>query len=193
MDCDTTGIEPEFSLVKTKKLAGGGQVHIVNQGISMALAKLGYSVKQREVILKQMLAGRDTNEIDGLEAQHRSIFACAMGSGGLSSEAHLGMMAAVQPFVSGAISKTVNLPQTVSVADVENVFWKAWKMGLKSISIYRDGSKRSQPLNAKSSSGMDRKSWVPVGFQKCPECGGVTELHSGCYRCVNCGFTLGCA
>ena len=185
MDCDTTGIEPEFSLVKIKKMAGGGVVEIVNQSVLVALEKLKYTDEQ---IQKIKLYIQQNHCIEGapfLKEEHLPIFDCAQRNGikgkrFLPAEAHLNMMAAAQPFISGAISKTVNLPNDASVDEVANIYLKAWKLGLKAVAIYRDGSKSSQPLN------IQKK-------QKCPSCGGETELASGCYRCSNCGTTLGCS
>ncbi len=186
MDCDTTGIEPEFSLVKTKKLTGGGVLQIVNSAVRDSLLKMGFSESESHLVLEKILERNSVVGLTELSAEQQKIFSCAIGDQALSPESHLKMMAAVQPFVSGAISKTVNLPSSSTREDITDIFWRAWKMGLKSVAIYRDGSKQSQPLNRKVSD-------IPEGFQKCPECGGATELHSGCYRCKNCGFSLGCA
>lgn len=185
MDCDTTGIEPEFSLVKIKKLVGGGTFQMASQSVSSALRKLGYPEDQIIKIEQKISEGQDVSDIEELSLEARDVLACAMGKKPLSAESHLMMMAAVQPFISGAISKTINLPKSCTVAQVQEVYMKAWKLGLKSVALYRDGSKMSQPLN--------KMSEIPEGFKKCPECGGPTELHSGCYRCSNCGFSLGCA
>ena len=183
MDCDTTGIEPDFSLIKNKKLAGGGRLKIVNQSVAPALRKLGYSSEQIAKIIQQIGA---TGSIKNSHVRnlHHSIFACATGELALSNQAHLGMMAAVQPFISGAISKTVNLPNHASIEDVSHTYQQAWKLGLKSIAIYRDGSKFVQPL----SSGEYKKNSYP----NCVECGFETVLESGCYRCLNCGTTTAC-
>lgn len=186
MDCDTTGIEPEFSLVKTKKLTGGGVLQIVNTAVKDSLSAMGFSEEENRIILEKILKNNSVSEITELNDQQKKVFSCAVGDQALAPESHLEMMAAVQPFISGAISKTVNLPASSSREDIASIYWQAWKMGLKSVSVYRDGSKQSQPLNRKLNE-------IPEGFQKCPECGGATELHSGCYRCKNCGFSLGCA
>jgi len=165
---------------------GGGVLQIVNTAVDQALISLGFSKKNRKPITEKIFKENSVKNISELSIVQKKVFSCALGDIELSPESHLKMMAAVQPFISGAISKTVNLPQTSTREDVEKVHWQAWKLGLKSVAIYRDGSKQSQPLNRSSSQ-------IPEGFQKCPECGGATELHSGCYRCKNCGFSLGCA
>lgn len=184
MDCDTTGVEPEFSLIKWKKMAGGGKVQIISQSVKPALKRLGYNSEKIQSIEKHLL---ETGMIEGSEIQekHLSVFDCANKNGFsgvrfLRPEAHLQMMAAIQPFVSGAISKTVNLPGESTSENISEVYRQAWKLGLKAIAIYRDGSKMSQPLTVKE------------GGPDCPECGSKTELSGGCYRCTNCGFTTGC-
>lgn len=187
MDCDTTGIEPDFSLVKRKKLSGGGEVEIVNQSVAPALRALGYSPAAIARIETELRRTHRLESVPELRAEHRAVFACATGDGALAPEDHLRMMAAVQPLISGAISKTVNLPASATVEDIARVHLLAWKMGLKSVAVYRDGSKGGQPLSAKKSAPTENP------FMKCPECGSATELHSGCYRCTNCGFSLGCA
>ncbi len=185
MDCDTTGIEPEFSLVKTKKLSGGGQLQIVNQSVVVALQKLNYSSADIESIQTELLK---TNSVlkTKIKPEHAKIFSSATGDLCLSPEAHLKMLAAVQPFVSGAISKTVNMPNSVTIKEVSEIYLQAWKQGLKSVAIYRDGSKMVQPLSG-------QKSVEPNQYPKCSECGCMTTLESGCYRCTNCGTTTACA
>ena len=182
MDCDTTGIEPDFSLVKIKKLAGGGQIKIVNQSVQPSLKKLGYTVSQIENIQNFILNHNSLNACPDLKPEHHNIFQTATGDNSISPQGHLLMMAAVQPFISGAISKTVNLPQSATVEDISHVYQQAWKLGLKSITIYRDNSKFAQPLQSEQSP-----------FPKCTECGSDTFLESGCYRCKNCGSTTSCA
>lgn len=174
MDCDTTGIEPEFSLIKYKNLAGGGKVKIASRSVQPALNKMGYSNDQVVQILKYLEQNGNLVACPNLESQHLSVFQCAQD---LSPEAHLQMMASIQPFISGAISKTVNLPSHSTVEDIQNIYFKAWELGLKSVAIYRDNSKSHQPLETKNS---------------CPECGHETRLEGGCFRCVNCGFTTAC-
>jgi ribonucleoside-diphosphate reductase alpha chain len=158
MDCDTTGIEPDIALVKYKLLAGGGMLKIVNQTVPSALRKLGYSEAQ----IKDVLAYIDANDtIEGaphISANHLPVFDCAFrpakGERSLHYRAHIRMMAAAQPFLSGAISKTVNLPNDATVEDIMNTYIEGWKLGLKAIAIYRDGSKRSAPLNTKKTKDM---------------------------------------
>jgi ribonucleoside-diphosphate reductase alpha chain len=157
MDCDTTGVEPDIALVKYKLLAGGGMLKIVNRTVPMALRKLGYNDQQIAEIVKYI----DENDmIEGaphLKEQHLSVFDCAFkpakGKRSIQYMAHLKMMAATQPFLSGAISKTVNMPQESTVEDIVNTYIEGWKLGLKAVAIYRDGSKRSQPLNTSKNSG----------------------------------------
>ena len=161
MDCDTTGVEPDIALVKYKLLAGGGMLKIVNRGVGDALRRLGYSEQEITAILAHIEKHdtiEDVNENgevikSGLKPEHLPVFDCAFraakGTRSIHYLAHLKMMAAAQPFISGAISKTVNLPNEATVGDIRNAYVDAWKMGLKCVAIYRDGSKRSQPLNTK--------------------------------------------
>jgi len=165
MDCDTTGIEPDIALVKYKLLAGGGMLKIVNRTVPEALRRLGYSASEIASIEKHIEVHDTIEDVttddgavvaSGLKPEHLSVFDCAFkafkGKRSIHYKAHLGMMAAAQPFISGAISKTVNLPNEATVADIRNAYVDAWKIGLKCVAIYRDGSKRSQPLNTKKSS-----------------------------------------
>ena len=167
MDCDTTGIEPDIALVKYKLLAGGGMLKIVNQTVKPALEKLGYNAEEIERIIAHIDAFdtiEDVTDTDGskissgLKPEHLSIFDCAFkpfrGERSLSYMAHLRMMAAAQPFLSGAISKTVNMPEAATVDDIMNTYVEGWQLGLKSIAIYRDGSKRSAPLNTRKTKDM---------------------------------------
>jgi ribonucleoside-diphosphate reductase alpha chain len=154
MDCDTTGIEPDIALVKYKQLAGGGMLKIVNNTVPSALSKLGYDEPQINSILKYI---DDQDTIEGapnLKAEHLPVFDCAFkpanGIRSIRWQAHVKMMAAAQPFLSGAISKTVNMPQDVTPADIADAYTWGWELGLKALAIYRDGSKQSQPLNTKS-------------------------------------------
>lgn len=187
MDCDTTGIEPDFSLIKHKKLSGGGQIKIVNQSVKVALENFGYSEIDRDKILFQIESGEDFINNGILKETHKKIFFTAAGTTHngndvLSPDAHILMMAAVQPFISGAISKTVNLPNSATETDIADVYHKAWRLNLKAVAIYRDGSKFVQPLNRNKPE-----------FPACTECGSPTVLESGCYRCLNCGTTTACS
>ena len=131
MDCDTTGIEPDFSLVKFKKLVGGGSMQIVNQTVPQALRKLGYTEETIEAIVEYITANGHVIDAPGLKQEHYDVFDCALGARSIAPMGHVRMMAACQPFLSGAISKTVNLPETATVEDVEEVYYEGWKMGLK--------------------------------------------------------------
>ncbi|MDT0203834.1 vitamin B12-dependent ribonucleotide reductase [Nocardioides sp. AE5] len=147
MDCDTTGIEPDFSLVKFKKLVGGGSMQIVNQTIPRALKKLGYQPEQIEAIVAYIAENGHVVDAPGLRTEHYEIFDTAMGVRSLKPMGHVRMMAATQPFLSGAISKTVNLPSSATIEDVEDVYLQSWKLGLKATAIYRDNAKVGQPLS----------------------------------------------
>ena len=147
MDCDTTGIEPDFSLVKFKKLVGGGSLQIVNQTVPLALRKLGYTEETIEAIVEYITSNGHVVDAPGLKPEHYDVFDCALGQRSIAPMGHVRMMAACQPFLSGAISKTVNLPEDASVEDVEEVYYEGWKLGLKAIAIYRDNCKVGQPLS----------------------------------------------
>ncbi|NEM08207.1 vitamin B12-dependent ribonucleotide reductase [Geodermatophilus normandii] len=147
MDCDTTGIEPDFSLVKYKKLVGGGSMQIVNQTVPRALKSLGYQDEQVEAIVEFIAEHGHVVDAPSLRPEHYEVFDCAMGERAISPMGHVRMMAAVQPFISGAISKTVNMPETATVEDVENIYFQGWKLGLKALAIYRDNCKVGQPLS----------------------------------------------
>jgi ribonucleoside-diphosphate reductase alpha chain len=149
MDCDTTGVEPDFSLVKSKKLVGGGEITIVNKTVPMALEKLGYAPEEIEEIVAFI---DERNTVVGapfVKPEHYPIFDCAIGDRAIHYSGHVKMMGAVQPFISGAISKTVNMPETVTVEEVRDLFVDAWKLGVKAIAIYRDNCKVAQPLSSK--------------------------------------------
>ena len=146
MDCDTTGIEPDFSLVKFKELVGGGQMTIVNRTVPLALQTLGYSEQEIEQIEAHLAESATIVGAPGLRDEHLSVFDVAVGERAISPMGHIRMMAAAQPFISGAISKTVNLPESVSVSDIADVYSDGWKLGLKALAIYRDGSKTAQAL-----------------------------------------------
>jgi ribonucleoside-diphosphate reductase alpha chain len=147
MDCDTTGIEPDFSLVKFKKLVGGGSMQIVNQTIPRALHRLGYAGETIEAIVEYIAEHGHVVDAPGLKREHYSVFDCAMGERAISPMGHVRMMAACQPFLSGAISKTVNMPESATVDEVEEIYFQAWKMGIKALAIYRDNCKVGQPLS----------------------------------------------
>jgi ribonucleoside-diphosphate reductase alpha chain len=147
MDCDTTGIEPDLALVKFKKLVGGGSMQIVNQTIPQALRKLGYTEETVEAIVEYIAANGNIIDAPGLKQEHYTVFDCAMGIRSISAMGHVHMMAACQPFLSGAISKTVNLPSDATVAEIEEVYYEGWKLGLKALAVYRDNCKVGQPLS----------------------------------------------
>ncbi len=146
MDCDTTGVEPDFSLVKFKELVGGGQMTIVNKTVPLALQTLGYSEQQIEQIEAHLAEHGTIVGAPGLAAEHLPVFDVAVGARAISHMGHIKMMGAVQPFISGAISKTVNLPQESTVEDIADAYTQAWRLGVKALAIYRDGSKTAQAL-----------------------------------------------
>ncbi|MFD1832194.1 vitamin B12-dependent ribonucleotide reductase [Streptomyces desertarenae] len=149
MDCDTTGIEPDLALVKFKKLVGGGSMQIVNNTVPKALKRLGYQPEQVEAIVEHIAEHGNVIDAPGLRPEHYEVFDCAMGERSISPMGHVRMMAAAQPFLSGAISKTVNMPETATVEEVEEIYFQGWKLGLKALAIYRDNCKVGQPLSAK--------------------------------------------
>ncbi|MEH1014953.1 vitamin B12-dependent ribonucleotide reductase [Micromonospora sp. CPCC 206060] len=148
MDCDTTGVEPDLALVKFKKLVGGGSMQIVNQTVPRALRSLGYPEEQVEAIVEHIADHGHVVDAPGLKTEHYPVFDCAMGERSIAPMGHVRMMAAVQPFISGAISKTVNMPEAATVEDVEKIYFEGWKLGLKALAIYRDNCKVGQPLSA---------------------------------------------
>ncbi|WP_427919583.1 vitamin B12-dependent ribonucleotide reductase [Streptomyces sp. cg40] len=150
MSCDTTGLEPDLALVKFKKLVGGGSMQIVNGTVPQALRRLGYQEEQIEAIVAHIADNGNVIDAPGLKTEHYEVFDCAMGERSISAMGHVRMMAAIQPWISGALSKTVNLPETATVEDVEEVYFEAWKMGVKALAIYRDNCKVGQPLSAKT-------------------------------------------
>jgi ribonucleoside-diphosphate reductase alpha chain len=153
MDCDTTGVEPDFSLVKFKELVGGGQMTIVNKTVPLALATLGYSDQQIEQIEAHLAEHGTIIGAPGLAEEHLQVFDVAVGERAISHMGHLKMMGAVQPFISGAISKTVNLPQEATVEDIADAYTQAWRLGIKALAIYRDGSKTAQALRTDAQQG----------------------------------------
>jgi ribonucleoside-diphosphate reductase alpha chain len=153
MDCDTTGIEPDLGLVKVKKLVGGGTMSIVNQTVPRALKALGYKPSQIEDIISYIDVEKSIIGAPHLKNEHLPVFACSMGDNAIHYTGHVKMMAAVQPFLSGAISKTVNMPEEVTIEEVEQLHMDAWKMGLKAVAIYRDNCKVAQPLSMAKKEG----------------------------------------
>jgi len=151
MDCDTTGIEPDLALVKYKKLVGGGLIKIVNNTVPAALMKLGYTPEQTSEIVSYIDKESKVEGAPHFKAEHLPVFDCSLAAPGGRSIAwtgHVGMMAAAQPFLSGAISKTINMPEESTIEDISNAYIESWKLGLKAVAVYRDNSKKSQPLNA---------------------------------------------
>jgi ribonucleoside-diphosphate reductase alpha chain len=165
MDCDTTGLEPDLALVKFKKLVGGGSMQIVNQTVPRALRSLGYQEEQVEAIVEHIAEKGNVIDAPGLKTEHYEVFDCAMGERSIGPMGHVKMMAAIQPFVSGALSKTVNLPAEASVDDVADVYFQGWKLGLKALAIYRNNSKVGQPLQSKKDSEKGADAEVHVVYK----------------------------
>nr|WP_196921668.1 vitamin B12-dependent ribonucleotide reductase [Micromonospora vinacea] len=164
MDCDTTGVEPDLALVKFKKLVGGGSMQIVNQTVPRALRSLGYPEEQVEAIVEHIADHGHVVDAPGLKPEHYPVFDCAMGERTIAPMGHVRMMAAIQPFVSGAISKTVNMPEAATVEDVEKIYFEGWKLGLKALAIYRDNCKVGQPLSVAKSN----KATEPAAVETAP-------------------------
>ncbi|NYH45626.1 ribonucleoside-diphosphate reductase alpha chain [Micromonospora jinlongensis] len=164
MDCDTTGVEPDLALVKFKKLVGGGSMQIVNQTVPRALRSLGYPEEQVEAIVEHIADHGHVVDAPGLKPEHYAVFDCAMGERTIAPMGHVRMMAAIQPFVSGAISKTVNMPEAATVEDVEKIYFEGWKLGLKALAIYRDNCKVGQPLSVAKSN----KATEPAAVEAAP-------------------------
>jgi ribonucleoside-diphosphate reductase alpha chain len=164
MDCDTTGIEPDLALVKYKKLVGGGVIKIVNNTVPSALIRLGYKPEQVNVIVDHIDSTGTIEGAPGLKQEHLAVFDCSFrpqnGVRSIHYMGHVRMMAATQPFISGAISKTINMPEESTVEDIANAYLESWKLGLKAVAIYRDNSKRVQPLSSGSAKGA--KNAAPV-------------------------------
>ncbi|HEY2777240.1 MAG TPA: vitamin B12-dependent ribonucleotide reductase [Gaiellaceae bacterium] len=161
MDCDTTGVEPDFSLVKSKKLVGGGEITIVNKTVPLGLEKLGYAPSEVDEIVAYI---DERNTVVGapyVKSEHFPVFDCAVGERAIHYRGHVKMMGAIQPFISGAISKTVNLPETATIDEVATLYTEAWQLGVKAIAIYRDNCKVAQPLSGKSEKGQ--QVLAPVG------------------------------
>src|SRR5437762_7818373 len=168
MDCDTTGVEPDLALVKFKKLVGGGSMQIVNQTVPRALKNLGYQPEQVEAIVAYIAERGHVVDAPGLRPEHYEVFDCAMGERAISPMGHVRMMAAVQPALSGAISKTVNLPESATVEDVEKIYFEGWKLGLKALAIYRDNCKVGQPLSAVKKKQAEAQASAPAAAQPAP-------------------------
>jgi ribonucleoside-diphosphate reductase alpha chain len=168
MDCDTTGIEPDFSLVKFKELVGGGQMTIVNKSVPLALRTLGYAEPQVEQINAHIAEQSTIVGAPGLKDEHLPVFDVAVGERAISHTGHIDMMAATQPFLSGAISKTVNMPQSATVEDIADAYTRGWKGGLKALAIYRDGSKTAQALrtDAQEEKGAEAEQQMPEPIRK---------------------------
>ena len=164
MDCDTTGIEPDLGLVKFKKLVGGGNMAIVNQTVPRALEKLGYGPDEIDVIIAYIDEHKTIVGAPKLRAEHLPVFACSMGDNTIHYMGHLRMMGAVQPFISGAISKTVNMPEDATIEEVEQLHLEAWKLGVKAVAIYRDNCKLGQPLSTMKKDGEKQEKDAPVAI-----------------------------
>ncbi|MGP3923796.1 vitamin B12-dependent ribonucleotide reductase [Streptomyces sp. 8N616] len=162
MDCDTTGVEPDLALVKFKKLVGGGSMQIVNNTVPKALKRLGYQPEQVEAIVAHIAEHGNVIDAPGLRHEHYEVFDCAMGERSISPMGHVRMMAAAQPFLSGAISKTVNMPESATVEEIEEIYFEGWKLGLKALAIYRDNCKVGQPLSAKKKEEKAAEQAEPV-------------------------------
>src|SRR5450631_1337621 len=166
MDADTTGIEPDFSLVKFKKLVGGGSMQIVNLTIPRALKKMGYTGETIEAIVEFIADKGHVIDAPGLKPEHYEVFDTAMGERSISAMGHIRMMAATQPFISGAISKTVNLPEDATVEEIADVYMQAWKLGIKALAVYRDSCKVGQPLSDGGSTATDAAAAKAAGKVK---------------------------
>jgi ribonucleoside-diphosphate reductase alpha chain len=162
MDCDTTGVEPDFSLVKSKKLVGGGEITIVNKTVPMALERLGYAPREVEEVVAWVDERNGVVGAPYVKTEHYPVFDCAVGERAIHYLGHVKMMGAVQPFISGAISKTVNLPEEATVEDVMSLYVDAWKLGVKAIAIYRDNCKVAQPLSSSGKDGQTAVATPPV-------------------------------
>ena len=169
MDCDTTGIEPDLALVKFKKLVGGGSMQIVNQTVPRALRNLGYQPEQVEAITEYIAEHGHVVNAPTLRQEHYEVFDCAMGERSIIPMGHVRMMAAVQPFLSGSISKTVNMPESATVEEVAGIYFAGWKLGLKALAIYRDNCKVGQPLSAKKKTETGKQEAAPVPPVQSPQ------------------------
>ncbi|RMB82777.1 vitamin B12-dependent ribonucleotide reductase [Streptomyces shenzhenensis] len=174
MSCDTTGLEPDLALVKFKKLVGGGSMQIVNGTVPQALRRLGYQEEQIEAVVAHIAEHGNVIDAPGLKPEHYEVFDCAMGERAISPMGHVRMMAAIQPWISGALSKTVNMPESATVEEVEEIYFEAWKMGVKALAIYRDNCKVGQPLSAKKKDD-DKKTEVKA--EEAPKVEKVVEYR----------------
>src|SRR6516165_1369046 len=168
MDCDTTGVEPDFSLVKSKKLVGGGEITIVNKTVPMALERIGYAPNEVEEVIAFI---DERNTVVGapyMKAEHYPVFDCAVGERAIHYRGHVRMMGAVQPFISGAISKTVNLPESATIDDISQLYMESWELGIKAVAIYRDNCKVAQPLSGKGEKGA-QATLTPAGVTIAPK------------------------
>jgi len=165
MDCDTTGIEPDLALVKFKKLVGGGSMQIVNQTVPRALKNLGYQPEQIEAITEYIAEHGHVVDAPSLRPEHYEVFDCAMGERSISPIGHVRMMAAVQPFLSGSISKTINMPESATIEEVEGIYYEGWKLGLKALAIYRDNCKVGQPLSVAKKKKKEEPAPAPAPQQ----------------------------
>jgi ribonucleoside-diphosphate reductase alpha chain len=163
MDCDTTGVEPDLGLVKFKKLVGGGTMSIVNQTVPRALTKLGYSADQVDAIVRYIDENKTIVGAPALRSEHLPVFACSMGDNTIHHSGHVRMMGAIQPFISGAISKTVNMPEEATIEEVERLHMDAWKLGVKAVAIYRDNCKVGQPLSTAKKGGENADTPASAG------------------------------
>ena len=168
MDCDTTGIEPDLALVKYKKLVGGGMIKIVNNTVPVALFKLGYTNPQVDSIVSYIDSTGTIEGAPGIKPEHLAVFDCSFkpskGTRSIHSSGHIKMMAATQPFLSGAISKTVNLPHDATIDDIIQAYMESWRLGLKAVAVYRDGSKGAQPSTSPTATRPrpSKMPWVPI-------------------------------
>ncbi|MGA9855360.1 MAG: vitamin B12-dependent ribonucleotide reductase, partial [Gammaproteobacteria bacterium] len=182
MDCDTTGVEPDLALVKYKKLVGGGMIKIVNNTVPSALIKLGYTESEVNAIVSYIDATGTIEGAPGIRPEHLAVFDCsfkpAKGTRSIHYMGHIKMMAAAQPFLSGAISKTVNLPQDCSVDDIAEAYIESWKRGIKAVAIYRDNSKGTQPLNVSAQTADDKKGTKAIAASSiAPAAAGSIEIE----------------
>lgn len=200
MDCDTTGVEPDIALVKFKHLVGGGTFRMVNSVVPLALERLGYDASARGAITSFIETEGTIEGAPEFRSEHAAVFDCAFAHGpsgrSIAPKGHLKMMAAVQPFLSGAISKTVNLPSDATVEEIAEVFRDGHRLGLKAVAIYRDGCKRVQPLSTRESKdqlSLPRMTVRSAEVPPCPSCGGLQVRSGSCFVCTNCGETTACA